>query len=294
MSKQRVRRRRSLLFSPASREVMCRKAVASSADGVIFDLEDAVADQNKESARDQVCHLLEEFSTRKKEFLVRVNSLSCGLGIEDIWATAPLMPDTYILPKASVQEVIAADTLLKGMEALHGVPQGRIGLIPLIETPLDVENVVQILQASPRICGVFLGAEDLTKELGIVRTKAGRELDYVRSRLVMAAHASGIDAIDTPFTDFNDKQGLEQDLLYARSIGMTAKAAIHPAQIEQINTAFTPTEEDVQAALKIVSAFRDALEKGLGAFSLEGKMIDMPIVERAKTTLLAAGIEIAE
>lgn len=284
MDMQRLRR--SLLYTPGSDKRKMEKALTSESDGVIFDLEDAVSPDLKPAARATVAAVLHECGRNgKKEKLVRINQVATELGIQDIMAVAPFRPDTLIIPKACLRDIIAADVILSAIETSHGIAPNSVGVIPLIETAEGMESLREITRSAARITGVQLGAEDLTKELGIVRTRAGEEIAYARNRLIMAARAVGIDAIDTPFVDYKDEEGLIADIAYCKSIGMTAKTAIHPGQIRHINTAFTPTEEEIAEAKNIVDVYRDAVAKGLGACSYNGRMIDVPVAERAKKIL---------
>lgn len=278
--------RRSLLYTPGSDRRKIEKALTLESDGVIFDLEDAVSPDLKPAAREMVATILRECERHeKKELLVRINQVSTQLGIQDLMAVVPSMPDSLIIPKACPRDIIAADVVISGIEASLGMAPNSVGVIPLIETAVGVETLGEVIRSTARITGVQLGAEDLTKEFGITRTRAGMEIAYARNRLAMAARAAGIDAIDTPFADYKDEDGLIADIVYCRSIGMTAKTAIHPGQIRHINAAFTPTDAEVAEAKAIVDAYRDAVAKGLGACSFNGKMIDVPIAERAQKIL---------
>lgn len=284
MGIQRVRR--SLLYTPGSDRRKMDKALTLGSDGVIFDLEDAVNPDLKPAARATVAAFLRECERdEKKELLVRINQVSTELGIQDLLAVVPAMPDTLIIPKACPRDIVAADVIISGIEASLNMVPNSVGVIPLIETAEGVETLLEVIRSAVRITGLQLGAEDLTKELGVVRTRAGAEIVYTRNRLVMAARAASIDAIDTPFADYKDEEGLVADIAYCRSIGMTAKTAIHPGQIRHINAAFTPTDAEVAEAKAVVNAYRDAVSRGLGACSFNGKMIDVPIAERAQKVL---------
>ncbi|MBQ2201071.1 MAG: CoA ester lyase, partial [Clostridia bacterium] len=160
--------------------------------------------------------------------------------------------------------------------------------IPLIETALGVERAFEIASATPRVTALFLGGEDLTADLRCRRTKAGNEIDYARKRLVCAARAAGIDVYDTPFTDVNDDEGIVVDAEYAKSLGFTGKSAIAPRHVRTINEVFSPSLADVEYAKLVFEAIRIGKQQGKGAVSLRGKMIDKPIVERARQTLEAA------
>lgn len=278
-------KRRSMLYVPGSDPKKCLKALMFNSDSVIFDLEDAVAPNQKEFARQTVCELLKAPRETGKELVVRVNQVSDSVGMEDLKAILPCKPDTVILPKASAREVTIADTFVTIFRE-----DREIGLIPLIETMHGLVTLREILNSSDKITGVQFGAEDLTKEMGIRRTAQGKELSYARSELTFIARSFGVDAIDTPYVDYRDVEGFEQDLAYIRSIGMTAKTAIHPSQIEKINQAFTFSERDIAEAKEIVEAFEKAVQQGLGVISINGKMVDAPVAKRAADVLASAGL----
>ena len=170
----------------------------------------------------------------------------------------------------------------------HGMPEGTVGLLPLIETAIGVENAYGIATADPRVKAIFLGAEDLSSDLQAVRSKENIEIIYARGRMVMAARAAGVDVYDTPFTDTNDEEGLRLDAEHARALGFTGKAVISPRHVEAVNTAFTPTEREITYAREVLDVIEDGKKRGLGAVSLRGKMIDKPIVDRAERILAVA------
>lgn len=276
--------RRSLLYVPGSEQRKCEKAFTVDCDCIIFDLEDAVAPNKKEFARENICNLLKSIKENEKELIVRVNQPSSLVGLEDLKMILPYNPDAIIITKASEREVVIADTYIHAFQA-------EASLIPLIETVYGLVNLKEILQCSDKITGVQLGAEDLTKDLGIKRTSGGSELAFVRSQLTFIARSFGLDVIDTPYVDFKDLDGLKKDLDYIRSIGMTAKTAIHPSQIEVINKAFSYSDEEIAEAKAIVDAFDHAVKNGLGAVSFNGQMIDAPVAKRAADILERAGIK---
>ena len=160
-----------------------------------------------------------------------------------------------------------------------------MGLLALIETALGVENAFQIASCCSRVVGLFLGAEDLTADLRCKRTKQGLEIQYARARLVMAARAAGVEVYDTPFTDVNDDQGILEDALTAKGFGFSGKASISPRHIVTINQVFSPSQEEIEYAYEVLDAIEEAQRQGKGAIALRGKMIDAPIVARAKRTI---------
>jgi citrate lyase subunit beta/citryl-CoA lyase len=268
-----------LLYVPGSDERKCLKAFELPCDSIIFDLEDAVSPDRKSEARRAVVSLLSD-RVSSREIMVRVNQVSSAWGIDDLMAVAPKGPSALVIPKARVQDLVAADVILGALEDRLGWARGRIGLMPLIETAEGLETINQILGSAKRITAVQLGAEDLSLELGLTRTALGEEINYARSKLVMAARWAGVTAVDTPFVDYKDPEAMALDLSKAKSLGVNGKTAIHPSQLEAINYAFTPSQAEVEMAEEIVRVFETALAEGRGACSFKGKMIDAPIAER--------------
>ena len=214
---------------------------------------------------------------------------AAGLNRKDIDAIAPYTPGLILLPKTgSAADVLAADENITQTEEKLGLSQGTIGLMPLIETAMGVENAFAIASATKRVKALFLGAEDLTADLQCKRTKEGREIEYARTRLVMAARAAGVDVYDTPFTDVNDDEGIEIDALLAKSLGFSGKASISPRHVEVINRVFSPTMAEIDYAYEVMEAIALAKQQGKGAIALRGKMIDAPIVMRAQRTIAMA------
>lgn len=281
--------RRSMLFLPGNTPNMIINGDALGADSIILDLEDAVSPDEKDSARLLVRSAMQRMGFAGVEITVRINSIDTDYWKDDLDAIIPLRPDLIMPPKASCAEDIkTVDAYISEVEARCGIPVGTVKLIPLIETALGVENAFNIATASPRVTALFLGGEDLTADLRCKRTKQGNEIDYARKRLVCAARAAGIDVYDTPFTDVNDDEGIVTDAEYAKSLGFSGKSAIAPRHVKVINEVFSPSLKDIEYAKLVFEAIRIGKEQGKGAVSLRGKMIDKPIVERARQTLAIA------
>ena len=218
-----------------------------------------------------------------------MNAIDTAYWQKDLEALIPVRPALIMPPKTScAADVLAVDEYIARLEEKHGLEKGSIGLIPLIETALGVENAFQIASACPRVKAIFLGGEDLTADLRCKRTKEGQEILYARSRMVMAARAAGVEVYDTPFTDVNDDEGICVDSQLAKSLGFTGKAAISPRHVGAINEVFSPSMKDIEYAYEVMEAIRIGKEQGKGAVSLRGKMIDAPIVARAQQTIDAA------
>jgi citrate lyase subunit beta/citryl-CoA lyase len=269
--------RRSVLFTPGDEREMMRKAVGGDADVVVFDLEDAVAPDSKEAARDAVDEVLNEVDDAH-EVWVRLNTFDAegADGHDDLGALAD-EPSCYVVPKAGSAEnvEVVADAIDERSDA---------GIVPILETAAGVVNAAEVA-AAPRVSAVVFGAEDLSADIGATRTDEGTEVIYARQKVVTAASAAGVDAIDTLWTDFKDEEGLRCDTERTVRFGYDGKLAIHPAQAGVINDAFTPEEDRVEWAEKVMKAKREADERGKGVFEVDGEMVDEPLVEQARTVL---------
>ena len=278
--------RRSMLFIPGNTPNLLVNSPYLGADAIIFDLEDAVSPAEKDSARILVRNTLRYLDLGGRETIVRINAIDTDYWKKDVEEIVAQGPDILMLPKSSRPEDIqTADAYITQVEERVGGGRHGVRLMPLIETALGVENAFAIATASPRGTALFLGAEDLTADLRCQRTKEGQESAYARSRLVTAARAADIDVYDTPFTDVNDDEGIWRDAEAARALGFTGKASISPRHIQAINTVFSPSQAEVDYAYEVMEAIRMAKEQGRGAIALRGKMIDAPIVARARRTL---------
>lgn len=279
------RLRRTMLFMPGNNPGMLQNAGILGADAVILDLEDAVSLTEKDSARILVREAIRQIDYTQVEVVVRVNPLDTEFGATDVDTIARVKPDTLMIPKADEEQILRVDQMLTAIEKEEGFEAGSIQLIALIETAIGLETVYQVIKASKRVVGVLLGGEDLTSDLGIKRTKEGEEIFYARNKVATACRALRVDSIDTPFTDTNDDAGLVKDTAKAKSLGLTGKAAINPRQIDTIHAVFAPSEAELKHALRVLAAMEEAKKEGKGVFSLEGKMIDAPIINRATTTV---------
>lgn len=281
--------RRSMLFLPGNNPNLLINGNCLGSDAVIFDLEDAVSPSEKDAARILVRNTMRYMDFGGCERIVRINSIDTAFWKKDIDQILPQKPDLILLPKTGcAQDVLEADAYITEVEAKLGFEKNTVGLMPLIETAMGVENAFQIASATKRVKALFLGAEDLTADLQCKRTKEGREIEYARTRLVVAARAAGVDVYDTPFTDVNDDEGIVIDAQLAKALGFTGKASISPRHVEVINSVFSPTQKEVDYAYEVMEAIALAKEQGKGAIALHGKMIDAPIVARAQQTIAMA------
>lgn len=275
--------RRSLLFIPANTPAMMQNADVFESDGVIFDFEDAVQMTEKDAAVDLFTQFLNQFQLKNIEILVRINGLDTPYGESDLNRIVSDQIDTIMLPKATVESTALCEGLIRKIEKKKKM-QKTIKIIPIIERAVSVIESYEIASFE-RVDGLLLGAEDLSTDLEVERTEQGLEILFARSMVIMAAKANGIDAIDTPYTSTTNSKGLESDSRFAKSLGMNAKACIHPNQIDIVNQVFSPSLEAIEHAKRILEAEVLAIQQQRGAFSVDGKMIDKPIIDRARKVI---------
>lgn len=278
--------RRSLLFIPGNNPAMLQNSDVFESDAVIYDLEDAVSVTEKDAARALVSEFLKSVSEPPMEIIVRINGLDTEYYQADLDAVVSDKIDSVMLPKANAEYLIKLDGLLSEQERKKGMKK-KINVVPIVELASSVLGIDEIVKC-PRVNGVLLGAEDLSGDIEVMRTKKGNEILYPRMKLAYACAAYKIDAIDTPFTDTNDGAGLEEDCRFVANLGFNAKAAIHPNQVPVINSVFVPAQKSIEWALRVKEAARQASLKGLGVFSLDGKMVDKPVILRAENIIKKA------
>jgi len=298
LMRRKDRPRRSLLYIPGNSPGMLQNCSIYGSDGVLLDLEDAISVSEKDSARKLVKHALLSLDFGTVERVVRINGRDTPFFEADLAEIIPAAPDAIRLPKVdSADDVIAADRIMTRIETECGLPVGAIGIQAMLETARAIVNVNSIAAASPRLVGLTLGGQDLVADLGIKATKAGLELLYAKSAVVIAAKAFGLQAFDTVYTDVGDLEGLREQAMISVSLGFSGKAASRPSQIPVIHAAFAPAEKEVAKAAKVVSAAKEAEAHGLGVISVDGKMVDAPVVAQARRTLelaALAGMEVPE
>jgi citrate lyase subunit beta / citryl-CoA lyase len=277
--------RRTMLFIPGNNPGMLQNGGVFGADAIILDLEDAVAPQEKDAARLLVAHALKDVDYGASETIVRINTLDT-FGRLDIKAIVPCSPKVFLVPK--VQCAADIHTVVREVAAAERPGQTPVKLIALIETPRGLAEAYAIANTDERLIALALGAEDYTAGIGAQRTKEGMEILTARTLLVNAAAAAGIQSIDTPYTDVNDESGLMQDTSFAKQLGFNGKLAINPRQIDVIHSVFNPNARDIDWAERVVKAIRTAEAEGSGVASLDGKMVDAPIVNRAERILHVA------
>lgn len=288
------RLRRSILYMPGDSLRKITKATQLDVDCVVMDLEDGVAPSNKEEARTVVREAITTLDFGTRERLIRINPLDGPWGQDDLNSTIDLKPDGYVIPKVeSAATLQQLDERLTAFEKAQGWAPQSIRLLALIETAKGVIRVAEIAAASPRVDALMFGAEDLAGDVGAQRTPEGLEVLYARSAVVTAAAAFGLMSIDTVFIAYQDHEGLERECRFAKQLGYVGKMAIHPKQVVVMNRVFAPSAEEVDGACRMLQAFQTQQAQGVGAFSFEGKMIDMPMIRGARTVVsraIAAGL----
>ncbi|MBI2525862.1 MAG: CoA ester lyase [Candidatus Rokubacteria bacterium] len=281
--------RRSVHFVPGGNEKMMQKALTLPADGLILDLEDSVPPERKTATRPIVRGWLESLDFGGRERWVRMNPVFSEYAEGDLEETIVGRPHGYMMPKprtaADVRQVAA---ILDRLEERHGIPFGSTRLLLIAtETPEGLLNIKETAAASPRVCAISWGIEDLSAAMGLPRTRdaEGRFLDIPRHARVMcavAASAAGVEAIDTVYTDIHDLEGLRRECEEAVWMGFSGKISIHPGQLAVINEVFTPSREEAEEAVALIAAFEAEARRGAGAFAWKGQMMDMPHLTRAR------------
>jgi citrate lyase subunit beta/citryl-CoA lyase len=282
----RERRRRSRLYLPGSEPKFFINARIHEADAYILDLEDSVHPAEKDAARILVRNALREVDFGRGERMVRINQLP--LGLQDLNEVVPEAPNLILIPKTeTADQVREVDAAVTGLVKAGGLTH-EVWLMPILESALGVENAFAIAGASPRVAALTIGLEDLTADLGVPKTAEGNETLFARSRLVNAAHAARVQAIDSVYGDVEDMDGLRSYGAHSRAMGFEGMGCIHPRQIPVIHQAYAPAPAEIEKAARIVAAFDEARAKGLGVVSLGTKMIDPPVVARAQRVLREA------
>ena len=279
------RLRRSMLFVPGNNPGMVRDAHIYGSDSIMFDLEDSVAVTEKDAARFLVYNALTHLKYGSKELVVRINDLGSGLGVADLEAIVRAQPDVIRLPKTEcARDVIDCEREIERIERAAGIPVGRTGMMAAIESARGVLNAYEIATASKRLIGIALGAEDYVTDLKTTRSD-GTELFFARNMILNAARAAGIDALDTVYSDVNNEEGFIAEAMLIKKLGFNGKSVINPRQIPPLHRVFLPSEKELNKARAIMEAIEEANARGSGVASLNGKMIDKPVVLRAQYLL---------
>ncbi|MBB6214147.1 citrate lyase subunit beta/citryl-CoA lyase [Anaerosolibacter carboniphilus] len=291
MAVKKDRLRRTMMFIPGNNPSMMCDPHIYGPDSIMFDLEDSVKLAEKDAARFLVYHALRTIDFGEVEKVVRVNPLDTPFGRADIEAMVKAGADIIRLPKAeTAQDVMAVDRVITEFEEKYGIEKGSVGIMAAIESGLGIINAYAIATASPRLVGMAIGAEDFVTDLKTSRSPEGTELFTARSMLLFAARAAGIAALDTVYSDVNNEEGFRKEVELIKQLGFDGKSVINPRQIAPVIEIFTPTSAEIDFAERVLEAIKEAEEKGLGVISLNGKMVDKPVVDRALRTLKLAGV----
>lgn len=286
-----MRPRRALLYMPGDDWRKINKATTLGVDSICMDTEDGVALTQKEVARATIVKALGELDFGRSERLVRINAVGTEFVAADLAALLPARPDGVVIPKvASAAEVLWVSERVSAAEAEHGWEPGSVALLAIIETALGIANLKEIAAADPRLAALIFGAEDLAGDMGAIRTPTSWEVFYARSAVVVHAAAYDLQAIDLLKVDFRDLEALHQEARQGAEMGYGGKQIIHPNQVEPVQTAFTPTEAEIAQARRVVEMFAAHQAEGTGAFALDGKMVDMPVVRAAERVLARAQV----
>lgn len=281
--------RRSMLFVPGANAAMISNTFIYKPDSIMFDLEDSVALAEKDTARMLVAHALQHPLYRELETVVRVNPLASEFGLLDLNAVVRAGTDIVRLPKTdSAQDIIDMDAAITAIEKDCGRTVGSTQLLAAIESAQGILAVNDIAKASPRLMGIALGAEDYVRNMKTERSPEGIELLFARSSILHAARANGLMAFDTVYSDARNEEGFLREATLIKQLGFDGKSLINPNQIVLIHNLFAPTQKEVDHAERVIAAAEEAERNGSGVVSLNGKMVDSPIIERAKLVLQRA------
>lgn len=288
---RKTRTRRSMLFVPGSNAAMLSNSFIYKADALMFDLEDSVTLREKDTARRLVYHALQHPLYYDIETIVRVNALDSVFGVADLEAVVRGGADIVRLPKTdTAQDVIDIENEILRIEKSCGREAGSTGLLAAIESPMGITQAVNIAHSSSRLIGIALGAEDYVRNLRTERSPEGIELLYARCAILQAARSAGIQAFDTVYSDANNEEGFLKEAAHIKQLGFDGKSLINPRQIELLHNLYAPTQKEVDHAQRVVDAANAAEQEGRGVVSLNGKMVDGPVIDRARLVLSRAAL----
>ena len=294
MVAEKIKLRRTMMYVSGSSPANIAQATIYGADSLMFDLEDSVSVNEKDAARFVIYHALKTIDFGDTETVVRINAINTETGRQDLEAIVRAKPDVIRLPKTScAQDVWDAEAIIARIERNIGFEEGTIKLMAALEDPSGILNAREIAKSSNRLIGMAIGAEDFVTSMKTTRSPLGVELATARGLLLMACREAGIYALDTVYSDINNDEGFLEEVKLIKQLGFDGKSCIHPRQIKPVHQVFTPTTKEIDYAIRTFSAIRGAEEKHSGVIALNGKMIDLPMVERARRVIRladAAGI----
>ncbi|MFN8399762.1 MAG: CoA ester lyase [Anaerolineales bacterium] len=280
--------RRALLYMPGDNWKMITKSITLGVDSICMDMEDGTAINKKAEARATIAKALQELDFGASEKLARINSVGSGWEKEDIEAVLPYHPDGIVIPKVeSFEQVEWASRIIEDAELKHGWKVNSIRILIGVETAKGILNLKEIA-AHPRLDAIIFGGEDFAASIGAVRTKDAIELLYARQAVIVACAAYDLQPIDIVTIDYKDLEALKVEAEFGARLGFSGKQVIHPNQVQAVQEAFTPSAEAIAYARRIVETFEASQKEGKGAYSLDGKMIDMPLLKNAQKVLYRA------
>jgi citrate lyase subunit beta-like protein len=289
-----MRARRAVLYTPGDDLNKISKVITLGVDCACLDMEDGVAVSHKEAARQTIAEALCTLDFGRTERLVRINPVGSGLEQDDLIAVLPARPDGVVIPKVrDGSQIKWVSEQISTFEEQYNLPNGGIILIAIIETAIGIVNLGEIASSDSRLEALIFGAEDLAADIGAHRSQSGWEVFHSRSEVVTHAAAYGLQAIDMVYIDFQDSAGLQVQATQGAHLGFDGKQIIHPNQVNPVQVAYTPKDKEIAEAQSIVDAFAAHQAAGKGAFAMDGKMVDAPLVKSAQAVLeraRAAGI----
>lgn len=278
--------RRALLYMPGDDRRKIEKATTLGVDSICMDMEDGVAITRKTEARAVIADAMKELDFGSSERCIRINSVGSGFEKFDLAAALATNPDTIVVPKVEIgAQVRSISEYIEMYEVSSRMPVGTIRMLVGVETAKGILNLKEIAEADKRLEAIIFGAEDYAASIGARRTKEATEVLYARSAVVTACAANELQAIDMVYIDFRDAEGLRLEAEEGAGLGFSGKQIIHPNQVTAVQEAFTPSDEAIEYAQRVVRAFQASQKEGKGAFALDGKMIDMPLLKNAQKVL---------
>ncbi|SCZ78679.1 HpcH/HpaI aldolase/citrate lyase family protein [Acidaminobacter hydrogenoformans] len=287
---QTITLKRTSLYVSGSSPANMNQAIFYNEDCIVYDLEDSVPLTEKDAARLLVYNTVRFHRPKDKYVLIRVNGIYSEFFDEDLEASVRARPDALRIPKVeSAEEVRLVSKRISEIEAQAGIEAGSIRIWCNIESYLGVLRAEEIAKADSRVGALSLGAEDYTASVKATRTKKGMEIFFARNAVLLACRSAGIDALDAVYSDINDDEGLREDTALTKNLGFDGKTVVHPRQIDIVNAFFTPSQKEIQQALRILAVVDEGIKMNKGAVTLDGSMIDKPMELRARTVLAQAG-----
>lgn len=278
--------RRALLYMPGDDVHKIEKATRLRVDCICMDMEDGVALNKKEEARQTIARCLRELDFGRAEQLVRINGVGTGLEEADLEVVLPFRPDGIVIPKVErTEQVIQVSSRIGDLEQANGITVGSTTLVVIVESALGIVNLREIAASDRRLTALVFGAEDLAADMGAVRTPSAWEVFYARSALVTNAAAFNLQAIDMVYVDYHDEAGLREEAIQGMRMGFSGKQVIHPNQVRPVQDSYTPDGAAVAEAQALLSEFEAHQSRGIGAFAYQGKMVDAPMIRNAERVL---------